>query len=69
MLFALFMDRGDSLLLEEYSYPVVTGAPCCACLLVHLVRLLCLFVGAPGASAVQCALLLLLLLPPLKRSA
>lgn len=24
MLFALFMDRGDSLLLEEYSYPVVT---------------------------------------------
>lgn len=25
MIFALFMDRGDSLLLEEYSYPVVTG--------------------------------------------
>ncbi|PSC74701.1 Adenosine deaminase [Micractinium conductrix] len=26
MIFALFMDRGDSLLLEEYSYPVVTGS-------------------------------------------
>jgi hypothetical protein len=25
MIVALFMDRGDSLLLEEYSYPVVTG--------------------------------------------
>lgn len=26
MIMALFMDRGDSLLMEEYSYPVVTGA-------------------------------------------
>lgn len=25
MIFAVFMDRGDSLLLEEYAYPVVTG--------------------------------------------
>lgn len=25
MIFALFCDRGDALLLEEYSYPVVTG--------------------------------------------
>ena len=25
MIMALFMDRGDSLLLEEYSYPVMTG--------------------------------------------
>lgn len=25
MIFALLMDRGDSLLLEEYTYPVVTG--------------------------------------------
>lgn len=26
MIFAVFMDRGDSLLVEEYAYPVVTGA-------------------------------------------
>lgn len=25
MIFAVFMDRGDSLLLEEYAYPVITG--------------------------------------------
>lgn len=31
MVFALFCDRGDAILLEEYSYPVVTGAPARCC--------------------------------------